>query len=266
MELVIYNQEKTNLSPISFVNDLKNQTKIRSLDANSKEFKNQLGLLFAKINNLIGIKQEIEIFNKKDIKEMILMRFKSLSLEEVDYAFKLERYGTFGKRIDHFQLFNAEYVGKVLERYLEWKVFQMKNVVKKVIDKEKLSEQELQKKNKEVLLRFINEYEYTRKVEDFQFYIYDILDNIGLMPTDVEYKNQIKKEAILILEKEYSNRKANSKDEFKRFQRELEQVKLGKGGAVKKKCKVLVIDEFFKKIYKDPEKIIDIKNKIQSFK
>lgn len=262
MSLVIYNSEKANLSPISFINDLPNQNKIRNLDANSQEFKNQLGLLFAKINNLIGIKQEIELFNKQDIKEMLLMRFKALSMEEIDYAFKLERYGAFGKRIDHFQLFNSEYVSKVLDRYLEWKVFQMKNVVKKVIDKEKLSEQELEKKNKEVLLRFINEYEYTRKVEDFQFYIYDILDSKGLMPTDIDYKNQIKKEAILILQEEFSKRKANSKDEFKSFQRELEQVALGKGGTVRKKCKVLVIEEFFKNIYKDPEKIIDIKNKI----
>lgn len=266
MSLVIYNKEKTNLSPISFINDLKNQTAIRSLDPNSNEFRKELGTLFTKINLLIGIKNEIDIFNKEDIKELILMRFKALSLNEIDYAFKLERYGKFGKRIEHYQLFNAQYVGEVLDKYLDWKTFQFKNVVKNIQNqgKTELSVNEKEIKNKKIVLGFLDRYEKNPYIEDDEFYIYDILDKKELMPTDVEYKKEVKKDAVTILQNEYSQRKAKSKDESRSFKRELEQVTLGKGGAVIRKCKVLVLEEFFRNLFKDQEKVIEFKEKFKS--
>lgn len=77
-----------------------------------------LGLIFVKCANLSGIKEPISDINKQDIKEMILTKFNKLSIEEIDYAFKMDRYS--GEPVQHFQLFNAEYVAKVLNKYSNW--------------------------------------------------------------------------------------------------------------------------------------------------
>ena len=59
--------------------------------------------------------------HKIDIKEMVLMRFKNFSFNELYYAFKMERFGILGEKTTHYQSFDAEYVGKVLDKYVEWK-------------------------------------------------------------------------------------------------------------------------------------------------
>lgn len=56
--------------------------------------------------------------------QLVFEKFNHLSLEEIDYAFRHDRYS--GDPIPHFQLFNAEYVAKVLKRYADF-VMQVKN-------------------------------------------------------------------------------------------------------------------------------------------
>lgn len=263
-ELTIYNEDKTNLSPISFLNDISNQTAIRNIDTNSNEFRVSLGKFFTKVNNLLGIKESILDINKVDIKEMILMRFKGLSLDEIDYAFKLERYGSFGKRIDHFQLFNAEYVGKVLERYQEWKESKRKtNHLHSKLKQVAEIPENLESVNNNIALKFIEFYIENQYIPDDKFYIYDILDKKGLMPTDLEYKNEVKKDAILLLEQEYKSKKAQSMQEKRELNYMIENIVLGKGGVVKKKCKILALEEFFRKEYRKDNKLTELKTKFK---
>ena len=59
--------------------------------------------------------------NKQDISVMIKTRFRSLSFEELDYAFQLDRHGYHGDSTKHYQLFNAEYVAIIIKKYMKWK-------------------------------------------------------------------------------------------------------------------------------------------------
>ncbi len=90
------------------------------MELDEMEVRKCLPMIFVKAANLIGIKDPISDINKIEIREMILARFKGLSLEEIHYAFKLEREEVFGERVKHIQLFNGEYVASVLNKYKEW--------------------------------------------------------------------------------------------------------------------------------------------------
>jgi len=256
-----YEEDKINLSPISFLNDTKNQTAIRELSEN--DFYNSITPIFTKINNLLGIKVNVTPLNGGDITDMILMRYKALSLNEIDYAFKLERYGSLGKRIDHFQLFNAEYVGKVLEKYQEWKKSTIKkNHLHSKIKKEEIPEN-LESVNNNIALKFIGFYLENQYIPEDKFYIYDIFDKKGLMPTDLQYKEDVKKDAILLLEQDYRNKKAQSMQEKREINYMIENIGLGKGGIVKKKCKILALEEFFRKEYRKDNKLKELKTKFK---
>lgn len=260
-KLQIYQEEKTQLSPISFLNDVQNQTKIRNLD--DVAFRNNLGFIVTKVNNLLGIKEEILDINKLDIKEMILMRFKGLSLNEIEFAFKLERFGTLNPKTEHFQLFNADYVSKVIDKYLKWKEFKLKNNIIKKVKYQEISKEEKIKKENDIVLRFINNYDKYKPIDYTYFYIYDILDSRDFMNKDLKYKESVKKDAIYLLEKEYSGKKASSRDELRDYKSKLKLVIKGIGGEVIHKCKILALEDFFRDLHKDPKKIIEFKNKFK---
>src|SRR5690606_23850972 len=103
-------------SPVRFARDIKNFSKIRHLDTH--EVRAYLGFIFTKAANLAGFKNPISDINKNDIRQMVMTQYSGLSLEEIDYAFMYDRYS--GEPIEHFQLFNAVYVSKVLKRYKKY--------------------------------------------------------------------------------------------------------------------------------------------------
>jgi hypothetical protein len=113
-------RKKIDLSPVSF---LKKHYEFKKIKERQHEplFKIIIGCAFAEISVFSGIKNEILEENKKDILKMILNFYTDLSIEEIYKAFELERYGTYEDRTEHFQLFNAEYVSKVLKKYKNWK-------------------------------------------------------------------------------------------------------------------------------------------------
>jgi len=248
-KITIYQEEKTNLLPVSFLNDIQNQTKIRDIDVESDEFRGKIGILFTKVNNLLGIKQQIIDINKTDIREMIAMRFNGLSLNELDYAFKLERFGEFGTRIEHFQLFNAEYVGKVIERYLEWKEFKKRTYnIKKELKLESISESEKNKITNEGVLKAYYYFKENRVADKSRIYIYDVLDGMDLMPKDNETKNKVKKDAVYLLNQEYSNKKSSSLEERRQINRDIEKIKNPKDSLIILKCKELSLEDYFRGI------------------
>ena len=119
-DLIIYNENKNNLNNIDFVKDSKNQIQIKSVE-NKIYLGEQLSVLITQIYNLSGIKGELNQIQAQDVLKMILTQFKELSLNEIYKAFELERYGSYTKQTDHFQLFNAQYVSSILKKYKNWK-------------------------------------------------------------------------------------------------------------------------------------------------
>ena len=259
--LQIYNENSVNLSPISFVNDIQNQLKIRDLDTDSLDFKNRIGIFFTKTTNFLGIKEAILDINKVDIFQMLIMKYKGLSLEELTYAFKLERYGQISPKTQHYQLINAEYVSSVLDKYINWKVSQRKNNISTVKIMPTISSEDKINKENDIIKRFIQTFISTRIVEDEYFYVYDILDNRGFMNKDIEYKNQVKEDAIYLLNQKYNGKKASSMDELKSIKSKLKLLEIGQGGEIKAKCKILALEEFFRNLCRDENKLKEFKLK-----
>ena len=118
--LVIYNPKTQELSEVSFVRDTLNQLRIAEIK-DSVQILNQMASWISDTAFIAKIKDAVPLHQKRDIKEIILLRFKNLSFNELHYAFKMERFGVLGEKTTHYQSFDADYVGKVLDKYVEWK-------------------------------------------------------------------------------------------------------------------------------------------------
>lgn len=248
--LAIYKEESQSLGEISFVKNIPSQVKIMEI-TNKNEFSKQLGLIMVKIINHLGIKNPVSDFEKADVKEMILMRFKHLSLDEVEYAFKLERYGVFGEKTNHYQLFNAEYVSNILNKYVKFRQkvrFDKNLVVKKMKTEEEVSDQEKLRREKQAVNRSLAYFEEYREVDTTRIYVYDILFALGKMPTDIAYKNRVKEDAVLLLEREQKQKKPTSIDEKREFAQVLKSIQKGTSPQIIIKCKELELAKFFREL------------------
>lgn len=56
-----------------------------------------------------------------DIGEMIYMRFWMISVQEIQIALKMNRYGMFEQKSEHYQLVNSELIAEILGKYCKWK-------------------------------------------------------------------------------------------------------------------------------------------------
>ena len=237
----IYNSEKQTLTGISFLKDVSVQIKIRDIKDIS-EFNTQVGSMMLTIINHLGIKEAVSKIEKDDVKEMILMQFKHLSLDEVSYAFKLERYGVYRDKTDHFQLFNAEYVSTVLNKYLKWKVETRKQNnlnTPRLPQQTELSQEEKDQKVIDGLNTVFNEYKNTDRVFDGRLYLYDFFYKRNLLPKDAPTKNAVYKIAC----EQIKNRISLTKEE-----KLLNQItnKVGKpSNEVINECKRITLERFF---------------------
>jgi hypothetical protein len=186
----------------------------------------------------------------------------SYTVKEVEYAFKLAIKGELG--IELFQQVNVLVVGKVLKAFDNHKIEKLRNFRSKklLINQEVImTEQEKLVKENDIVKRFIETFISTRIVEDEYFYVYDILDNRGFMNKDLEYKKKVKEDAIYLLNQKYNDRKASSKEEHQSIKASLKSIKLGHGGEIKSKCKILALDEFFRNLCRDESKLKEFKFK-----
>ncbi|MCG9971022.1 hypothetical protein [Christiangramia crocea] len=253
------------MNEITFARKSIEQDKIRDL-LETEEGKIQVGqglaFLFTRIPNLLGIKEAISYINKSDIKELILMRFKTLSLEQIDYAFKMERYGYFGDQIQHFQLFNSEYVGKVLDRFIKWlqKIRMDNNIPLKEEKKKTITENQKQYWINRGVLSALEQYKENKAIEDGYIYIYDVLYE-EYLPKEKEYKDKIYESAKVSIQMEYSDKEATSKEEKQEFKNIISSLEKKGNTKVKLKCKELVLCEFFRKLLKDEKRLTEFKEK-----
>lgn len=122
------------------INDFK---KIRDYEDNS--WKDQFGIIITRAAFLVGIKNEISDLNKSDIVDMLQTNYGNLSLEEINLAFKHDRYSS--KPVDHFHLVDAIYVNKVILKYMEFRKEKKKAYTPKnnILVTEKKSEDQILK-------------------------------------------------------------------------------------------------------------------------
>lgn len=140
-----------------------------------------LGYIFQNVTLLLGIKEPIADINKSDIKKMILAHYGNFSLEEIVYAFELERYGKLEPKTDHFQIVNAEYVAKILNKYKEWlqKVRRENNldISSKKLELPSISDVEKHNILIQGCIRCYNEFKESGLVKEGNSHIYDFMFN-----------------------------------------------------------------------------------------
>ena len=253
MKLTIYNQTKLQLGEIEFVKDLKNQTKIKYI-TDQNDVKMGIAKVLIEASTLIGIKHAITELDKVDLVELILMRFKHLSLEEVSYAFKLERYGVYDDKTDHFHHFNADYVSRILEKYQKHRT---KLIFERKLNQEKkemtLSEEEKLRLNNSAVLKVIDLFIERRIIDRSRIYVYETLDELGYLKISIEDKWKIFEQAKKDVKYELENKKLGAGfDEAHKIKRQIESISKG-GSMVIQKAKELSLHQFFMELKRKGE-------------
>ena len=202
--LVLYNQILTvgELEPDTFTITSRKFTKIKDLEPDV--FRDLIRIIMTTIAFKAKVKNPITKLDKADIKKMLLTKYKSLSLQEIEYAFQLERYGSYEKRSKHFQVFDCEYVSSILNKYLVWL---KKSIKHNQIEIEKIEEEEAKKQVSEdyknriavgLIIRTYQSYLYHKKIPYGCYRAYDALLRFELIDPITEeiqlaYTPEIKK-------------------------------------------------------------------------
>jgi len=216
-----------------------------------------LSMIFTKACNLIGLKNPISKNNKQDIVDMILSRFKGLSLEEIDYAFRIDRHGNNGEPTPHYQLFNAEYVSTVLGKYKNWlrKTRVSNNLPISTPTEEKaLTEDEKAMLIVSGIIECFEEYSTTGCIPVGKIYVYGILHDRELFPVhNKRFKEHIKRKAI---RKRYKFRE-NSNTDRKSLKSILLQIQ-SKQNNQTVLCKEIILETYFRKLISQGKTISDV--------
>ncbi len=225
-ELVNYSQEV--LEKMYAVEDICKTTPIQFLKLKKQAiselkkddcFFNTLGVLITKIANLSGLKSEIAQINKEDIVDLILDYNKHLSLEEIYFAFKLERYNQYSEKSNHYELFGAEYVSEVLKKFKYWKIKNIKEhkpVFKSLSKKLKPTAEQNQKAYENAILECLLEVSSTGQLPEGKLYLYYELHKRKELPLHtIVFKERVKK-AVL---KKYWKKKSTTEDILKKLKR-----------------------------------------------
>ena len=231
------------ISNIQFLKIQKQFLKIKEVDRKSAN--NCLGDIITKASNLIGLKGSIEFQFKADIVDLIHNKYSSLSLEEINKAFEMDRHSSVP--VEHFQLFNSTYVSKVISNYISWKKAERKRLNLHIQKNEvlTLSEEEI-KKNREDLIRIIfNEI----KNQDFSKRAWLIYDDVDAPNKDrIAYKEVILKRT----QKKYYQKKKENREFRGDFTLFIEK-NLGLKQSIINECKSLLVSEYLKPFVNDFE-------------
>lgn len=251
-DLVLYDENRQSLTPISFIKDVSSQVRIR--DVSSYEFTKRLGMIMTEISFSVGIKNEISDYDKRDIKDCILNKYMNLSLDEIAYAFKLERYGELHERTEHYQEFNVIYISKVLDNYKIWKQgIKKTHSIKNTIAIEEQSEETKREANRSSIQKVLDHFTMNSTLKSGYLFTYDLLYDRGFLETDISAKKEIYNSAQQVLENEYLLKKAKSLTEKREIKGIIERIKQPKDTLVVLKSKEISILRFLRKLRTDSE-------------
>lgn len=204
-----------------------------------------LGFIFQNITLLLGIKEPIQEINKLDIKKMIVAHYGNLSMEEIVYAFELERYGKLLPKSEHYQLVNAEYVADVLGKYKKWlsktRFDHNLPISKPKEQKQSISETEKQKILISGSLRCFEEFKELGYVAVGNKHIYEFLfDDLKIHQFSTKEKNASMSIALRRLKEQ-----AKSPDSEKRRLVQLALANPKKSEQIKNIAKRLLLENYF---------------------
>lgn len=244
-DLVIYQQQKQSLGAVDFIKDTINQVRIRDIE-NTFEAKKAIIIWIHATSYACGIKEQIHEVIEDDLIECILSHFKSLSIDELYYAFKLERYGVYDLKTDHYQSFNAIYVSTVLKKYIEYK----KNTrikhnlpIAKTQDMPQLTQQEKDALTYTGVVNCFDNYVQDKHIINGYVWVYDHLNELKILQPEKESKLAAMKKAKKNLQ---NQAKENPNPAVtKKIMAELEQKN---SPAIIVEAKRLLLEQYFDKL------------------
>lgn len=115
-----------------------------------------------------GLKEIPSQFIYEDILDMIMKRYYFLTPLEIELALQMDRYGELENKESHYQFYGTEYVGSILQRFVQWKqqkamelnLSRQTNKIEVQIDHEKINNDYLESVLSDLkqgkILRYIN--------------------------------------------------------------------------------------------------------------
>lgn len=249
-ELAVVNfqniEERTNLTPISFLKEHYSFLKIKDLK-NNPNFKFTMAICWSKICALSGIRTEVDSFVVEDMSKMINNVYSELSVEEIYKAFELERHGVYESRTEHFQLFSAEYISSVLKKYKIWKIEMLRRHYIKPPERENtktISVEEQYEIMNKAITRLYDEFLESEEISTPCIHVFDELYLRKLFPPDTDYKGKYAI-AKFQLEKELKAEKSTNRQDRLKIQEVISNLDSDKNEKVLSRAKQLVLKDYF---------------------
>ena len=247
-------EEKCNVGSVQFLRSNFENKKIRERST-EPDIKILIATMLTKILTLTGIKNEIDSLIGQDIVKMIFSAYGDLTVEEIYKAFELERYGSFEDKTEHFQLFNADYIAKILKKYKNWK--QNIKMHHDITSNSTLKLEEITASQKETIIkngvnRLYEQYKLSKIIEDPSEYIFDFLVEKGKIknnnnPKVIEYYQMQLQKAIAELKSETIVKTSTSKTERSQIKIDLEEIISGSSPKIIIRAKKNILAEYFDK-------------------
>lgn len=222
-----------------------------------------LGISFTKSATLSGFKEEISLIDKNDIRELLDFRFSHLKISDIIYAFKINRYGEMGEPISGYQLFNAEFVAKVLDQFLAWRKQMSTNpaIIRQEEEERKALEAPPQIAFAEVVKSF---YQNFKKGFTFGLHsLFEKLEQLGEINLTIEQKWEIYRRAELKAEEIHKREFNEVAFVLRRNLRDRQQS--SKSEFVKTLAQEIAVYYYFKSITDIEATIERIKNSVKTF-
>lgn len=255
-------EEKCSLPSVQFLKSNLANKKIKERQT-EPDIKSLIGVMFAKIGALSGIKNEIDSMIAQDILKMIFNTYGNLTIEEIYKAFELERYGSFEDKTQHFQMIDADYVAKVLKKYIHWKhtIKMQHNIAADTLKLEAITDSQKEDIVKDGINHFYQQYKTDKTIEDPSEYVFDFLVQKGIIknnsnPKLLEYYQMQLQKAKQQLQKENVGKISSDKMERQKIKIDLEEIVAGYSPKIILRAKKNILAEFFdKQIKSGTEKI-----------
>ena len=187
--------------------------------------------------------------------KMISSRFNHLSLEEIDMAFEMDRYGHFGQPTKHYHLFNAEYVTTILLKYENWLEIRNRTVpvsLPPTIDERpKMTESEIRQMEDRKIKDEFNAFFESGKIS-LQNNNYALLYKRGVLPDHtVDFISEVESAILEKLEERAARLRQlvpinfEEHNEKKEVLSKLEAVQTGKDQVDKQECRLYILEKFY---------------------
>ena len=211
----------------------------------------RLAFSYKIVENLLadlGVGRNSDTEHHKRVIKAISEDYGGYTFEEIQNAFKLVFKGVLN--IELYQQINVLVLSKVMKLYQEHKKAKLKTYrlnKQKPIEQE-MTNEDILKFTEQALTKQLTTFLETRTVDKSRVYVYDIFDKSGMMNTDIHYKKEVHRDAIVLLRQEYENKKAGSREENKKIKNFLSEITEDSNSSeIKWKCKELALEDFLRK-------------------